>query len=236
MLWAILNKSWRQSLTKQQLYGHLSPIMKTIQVRRTRHVGHYGRSGDELISNILLWTPSHGWAKARQPARTYIQQLCTNTGYSLEDLPEAMDDRDRWRERVWEIHASGATWWWWWWLLSVAVSEIKMSFVWGDGIKSLVSGMWERELFSHCLQVPLIAYLCIFVWQFDQSLSFQLHLIINSSPIHTHTHTPTKPPIHTHWHTTCSTLKKVINYIFQFFFLKVRKICLIRGLVFYSTN
>ena len=37
MLQAILNKSWRQHPTKQQLYGHLPPITKTIQVRLTRH-------------------------------------------------------------------------------------------------------------------------------------------------------------------------------------------------------
>ena len=40
MLRAILNKSWRQHPTRHQLYGHLSPITKTIQVRRTRHAGH----------------------------------------------------------------------------------------------------------------------------------------------------------------------------------------------------
>ena len=33
MLRAILNKSWRQHPTKQQLYGHVPPITKTIQVR-----------------------------------------------------------------------------------------------------------------------------------------------------------------------------------------------------------
>ena len=33
MLQAILNKSWRQHPTKHQLYGHLPPITKTIQVR-----------------------------------------------------------------------------------------------------------------------------------------------------------------------------------------------------------
>ena len=33
MLRAILNKSWRQHPTKHQLYGHLPPITKTIQVR-----------------------------------------------------------------------------------------------------------------------------------------------------------------------------------------------------------
>ena len=56
MLRAILNKSWRQHRTKQQLYGHLPPIMKSIKVRRTKHAGHCWRSRDELISNVLQWT------------------------------------------------------------------------------------------------------------------------------------------------------------------------------------
>ena len=49
-------KSWRQHPTKHQLYGHLPPITKTIQVRRTRHAGHCWRSKDELTSDVLLWT------------------------------------------------------------------------------------------------------------------------------------------------------------------------------------
>ena len=40
MLRAILNKSWQQHPTRNQLYGHLPPITKTIQVRWTRHAGH----------------------------------------------------------------------------------------------------------------------------------------------------------------------------------------------------
>ena len=108
MLQAIL-KSWRQYPTKQQLYGHLPPIMKTIQVRRTRHAGHCWRSRDELISDVLLWTSSHGQAKAGQPAQTYIQKLCADMGCSPEDLPEAMNDRMEWRERVRDIHAGSTT-------------------------------------------------------------------------------------------------------------------------------
>ena len=88
MLRAMLNKSWRQHPTKQQLYVHLLPITKTIRVSRTRHAGHCCRSRDELISDILLWTHSHGRAKAGRPARTYIQELCADTG---------MDDREEWR-------------------------------------------------------------------------------------------------------------------------------------------
>ena len=113
MLWAILNKSWRQHLTRYQLYGHRPPITKTIQVRRTRHAGHGWRSRDELIRDVLLWTPIYGRAKARWPARTYIQQLCEDTGCGPEDLPEAMNDREKWRERVKYIRACDTTWWWW---------------------------------------------------------------------------------------------------------------------------
>ena len=114
MLRAILNKSWWQHSTRHQLYGHLPPIMKTIQARRTRYAGHCWRSKDELISDVLLWTPTYGKAKAGRPARTYIQQLCEDMGCSPEDLPEAMNDREKCRERVRDIRASCTTWGWWW--------------------------------------------------------------------------------------------------------------------------
>ena len=59
--------------------------------------------------DVLLWTPTYGRAKAGRPARTYIQQLCEDTGCSPEDLPEAMNDREKWRERVRDICASDTT-------------------------------------------------------------------------------------------------------------------------------
>ena len=88
MLRAILNKSWRQHPTRHQLYSHLPPITKTIQVRRNRHAGQCWRSRDELIKDVLIWTPTYSRAKGGRPARTYIQQLCEDTGCSPEDLPE----------------------------------------------------------------------------------------------------------------------------------------------------
>ena len=111
MLQAILNKSWRRHPTKQQLYGHLPLIMKTIKIRWTRHAGHCWRRRDKLISDILLWTPSNGWAKAGHPVCTYIQQLCANTGCSPEDLLKAMDDREVCQERVRNICTDSMTWW-----------------------------------------------------------------------------------------------------------------------------
>ena len=124
MLRAILNKSWQQHPTRHQLYGHLPPITKTIQVRRTRHAGHWWRSRNELIRDVLLWIPTHGRAKAGRPARTYIQQLCEDTGCCPEDLPRAMNDREEWRERVRDIRAASTIWWWWWWC--------RHQYIWSD--------------------------------------------------------------------------------------------------------
>ena len=49
--------NFEQVPTRHQLYGHLPPITKTIQVRRTRHAGHCWRSKDELISDVLYGPP-----------------------------------------------------------------------------------------------------------------------------------------------------------------------------------
>ena len=89
-----------QEATPHKTAAIRPPISKTIQVRRTRLAGHCWRSKDELISDIILWSPLHGRAKAGRPARTYIQKLCADTGHSLEDFPEAIDDRDGSRERA----------------------------------------------------------------------------------------------------------------------------------------
>ena len=120
MLRAILSKSGRQHPTKQQLYGQLPPITKTIKIRRTRHTGHCWRSRDELVSDVLLWTPSHGRAKARRPVRTYIQVLSADTGCSPEHLLKALDDWEVWRETVRNIRTDSVTWWWWWWSIIVS--------------------------------------------------------------------------------------------------------------------
>ena len=96
MLWTVMNKSWKQHPTKQQLYGQQPPISKTIQIRWTRHARHCRRSKDKLISYVLLWIPSHGQVRVGWPARNYLQRLCTDTGCSIEDPPRVMDHRDKW--------------------------------------------------------------------------------------------------------------------------------------------
>ena len=57
MMRAILYISWQQHPTRHQLYGHVPSIAKTIKARRTRHTRHCWRSNDEIISDVLPWTP-----------------------------------------------------------------------------------------------------------------------------------------------------------------------------------
>ena len=52
---------------------------------------------NEVISDFLQWIPSHGHANVGRP-ETYLQQLCTDTGWSVENLQETMNDRDKWQE------------------------------------------------------------------------------------------------------------------------------------------
>ena len=53
---------------------------------------------------------------AGRPAGTYIHLLCANTGCSPGELPETMDDREGWWERIRDIRADSVTWRWWkWW-------------------------------------------------------------------------------------------------------------------------
>ena len=165
MLRAILNKSWRQHPTRHQLYGHLPPITKPIQVRRIRHAGHCWRSKDELISDILLWTPTYGQAKAGRPTRTYIQQLCEDTGCNPEDLPEAMNDREKWRERARDIRAGDTTWWWWW----KCINKIYLFVIWTRHNATIFHEP-ASYIYMHiyiyicvCVCVCLCVSICIFI-------------------------------------------------------------------------
>ena len=103
--WAILNKSWKQHPTIQQLYSHWPPIFKTIQIKLTRYAWHCWRNKDRLMSDNFQWITSYEWTSVGWHARTYSQQVFTYTGCSQEDLPGLIDDRVNWRVRVREIRA-----------------------------------------------------------------------------------------------------------------------------------
>ena len=124
----------------------------------------------ELISDVLLWTHTHGRAKAGRPARTYIQQLCEDTECCLEDMPEAMNDREKWRDRVRDICATSTTWWWWWdtriinFLSTMNIWKTKQPYLWIFGIWKInvwclrFNGLyWKSQILQNTLIVDVSA-------------------------------------------------------------------------------
>ena len=90
ILRAILNKSLKQYSTKQQLYGHLPTLLKSIQVRRRRHVGHSWRSQNELINDV---GPLHKDVAVLVSQVEFIYISSVRTRYCLEVLMGVMEDR-----------------------------------------------------------------------------------------------------------------------------------------------
>ena len=109
MLRAILKKSWRQHPTKHQVYRHLPPITKTIQVRRTRHAGHCWRNRDELIRDVNLWTPWNGRAKAGRQFKPTHSSSARIRGVALRTCQIVWTI---WRSGVRESRISVLVAWW----------------------------------------------------------------------------------------------------------------------------
>ena len=71
------------------------------QPRRTATVwvSATNKTTSEKSKDELLWPRSHRRASVGRPAGTY-QQLCSDIGCNLEDLPKGMGDIDECQKRV----------------------------------------------------------------------------------------------------------------------------------------
>ena len=105
MLRAILDVSWKERKTNKELYGNLTKITDTLRIRRLKFIGHCWRRKNELINKILTWVPKHGKRKRGRPAINYLDQIRNDTGMSIEELQNTMDDRDKWRKLVADVRA-----------------------------------------------------------------------------------------------------------------------------------
>ena len=105
MLRAILGVSWKERKTNKELYGNLTKITDTLRIRRLKFIGHCWRRKNELINKILTWVPKHGKRKRGRPAINYLDQIRNDTGMSIEELQNTMDDRDKWRKLVADVRA-----------------------------------------------------------------------------------------------------------------------------------
>ena len=110
MLRAVTNKSWRDHLTNEKLYGVIQKISKSIRMQRLRFSGHNWRSKYEVASDLILWQPHHGNRSRGYPAKTYIDQLRDDTDLlTIDEIKTAMNDREGWKKYVMDYRAS-STW------------------------------------------------------------------------------------------------------------------------------
>ena len=107
MLRAVTNKSWRDHLTNEQLYGNIPKISKSICMQRLRFAGHCWRSKYEVASDLVLWQPQHDNRSRGRPAKTYIDQLRDYTDLlTTDEIKTAINDREGWKKYVMDYRAS----------------------------------------------------------------------------------------------------------------------------------
>ena len=81
------------------------PISWTVKKRQKRNIGYGWRSKDELITDVLLWTFTHGHTSADKLANNYLYKLNTDIGGYLQDLLVAINDMYGCWERVRRLYA-----------------------------------------------------------------------------------------------------------------------------------
>ena len=98
MLRKVLNVSWKQHLTNKELYGTQSPISNVIRRRRLKFAGHSVRQHDQLVSELVLWEPTHGTRNRGGQVKNFVDILKEDTGCkSTQEIRTCMEDRGVWR-------------------------------------------------------------------------------------------------------------------------------------------
>ena len=115
--WTLIYKKYRPQQLKYSAYflelifetSVMQPFSSHLANHQSRKCSAYRiswRCNDELISDVLLCTPTHWHLSVCWSAKkkTYILQLCTTTICRLEDPMSMTADKERWRKRVKWFH------------------------------------------------------------------------------------------------------------------------------------
>ena len=93
-------------MTNRELYNNIPRITSLIREQRMRFAGHCWRSNNELVSDVLLWTPKHDQRSRGRPAKTFVDQMIEDIEYEMEELINVMENRNEWKKRVLECRVS----------------------------------------------------------------------------------------------------------------------------------
>ena len=67
----VLNFHWTTKIKNEILYGELEWLSNKIR-RRLKFAGDYLRREDEVVSNMVMWQPTHGSRRRGTPPDSYI--------------------------------------------------------------------------------------------------------------------------------------------------------------------
>ena len=93
----ILNVHWSQKVTNEIQYGAIEKISTKIRRRFLKFAGHCLCRDDEVVSDLVLWEPTHGTRRRGRPPESYIRNLERETGIPASEMRVAMMNRAVWR-------------------------------------------------------------------------------------------------------------------------------------------
>ena len=88
----ILNVHSSQKVTNEVLNGTIEKISTKIRLRFLKFAGHYLRRDDEVVSDLVLWEPTHGTRRRGRPSESYIRNLERETGIPASDYESSYDE------------------------------------------------------------------------------------------------------------------------------------------------
>ena len=97
LLMRVQNISCKSHPTKKHIYGDIPSISSILKARRVWFAGHCFRAENEIISSLLLWTPTN---QTRSRKLSYPDAIARDIGIDRTDLGTVMLDREIWREHV----------------------------------------------------------------------------------------------------------------------------------------
>ena len=86
MLRKALDVSWKDHITKKELYGDLPRITTQISQRRLQFAGHCKRSEGKIISALVTWRPTQGRRSAGRPTKTFVDLLHQDTDFTTHEI------------------------------------------------------------------------------------------------------------------------------------------------------
>ena len=96
-----LNISWKDHISNDILYENLPRISQRIKRLRLQFAGHCFRDKSQPVHRLVFWKPRGKTMKIGQGRRiTFDKVLMNDTGRSIEELENDMENRNDWRNDI----------------------------------------------------------------------------------------------------------------------------------------